>query len=30
MPDEPEQPPFWLSPYPFREPDIPPPDDDET
>jgi len=23
-----EDPPFWLSPYPFREPDWPP-DDDE-
>jgi hypothetical protein len=20
--------PFWLSPWPFREPDLPPPDDD--
>lgn len=30
MPDEETEPPqpFWLSPYPFREPDLPPPDDD--
>ena len=32
MPDEPApEPPFWLSPYPFREPPpMPPPLDDET
>lgn len=32
MPDEPDPvPPFWLSPYPFREPPpLPPPPDDET
>lgn len=29
MPDEPDEPPFWLSPRPFREPQWPPPDDDE-
>lgn len=23
-------PPFWLSPFPFREPDIPPPVDEGT
>lgn len=23
-------PPFWLSPRPFLEPDLPPPPDDET
>jgi hypothetical protein len=29
MPDETvEPPPFWLSPRPFLEPDLPPPDDD--
>jgi hypothetical protein len=22
--------PLWLSPWPFREPEWPPPDDDET
>jgi hypothetical protein len=22
--------PFWLSPWPFLEPDLPPPPDDET
>lgn len=25
--DEDETPPFWLSPHPFLEPDLPPPDD---
>lgn len=26
-----DEPPFWLSPYPFREPPpMPPPPDDET
>ena len=25
--DEPT--PFWLSPHPFLEPDLPPPDDDD-
>lgn len=31
MPDEPDPPPFYLSPRPFREPPpLPPPDDDET
>jgi hypothetical protein len=29
MDDEPP-PPFWLSPWPFLEPDLPPPPDDET
>ena len=24
-----EAPPFWLSPHPFLEPDLPPADDDE-
>jgi len=28
MPEEPDEPPFWLSPRPFLEPDVPPPDDD--
>lgn len=23
-----EAPPFWLSPHPFLEPDLPPPDDE--
>lgn len=27
MADE-DPPPFWLSPYPFLEPDLPPPDDE--
>lgn len=27
MADE-DPPPFWLSPRPFLEPDLPPPDDD--
>jgi hypothetical protein len=33
MPDVPDDDPgvpFWLSPWPFREPDLPPPDTDET
>lgn len=30
MADTDEAPPFWLSPFPFREPDIPPPVDDDT
>lgn len=31
MPDVADPPPFWLSPYPFREPPpMPPVDDDET
>lgn len=31
MPDEPDsEPPFWLSPYPFREPPPLPQPDDET
>jgi hypothetical protein len=25
-----DPPPFWLSPRPFLEPDLPPPPDDET
>jgi hypothetical protein len=25
-----DPPPFWLSPWPFLEPDLPPPPDDET
>jgi hypothetical protein len=30
MADEAEEPtPFWLSPFPFREPDWPPPDETE-
>lgn len=29
MPDEPDPPPFWLSPRPFLEPDLPPPDDSD-
>ena len=29
MPDAPD-PPFWLSPHPFREPPPLPPPDDET
>lgn len=28
MADETDDPPFWLSPRPFREPDWPPPDDE--
>jgi hypothetical protein len=29
MPEDTEDPPpFWLSPWPFREPDWPPPDDE--
>lgn len=28
MPDETDEPPFWLSPRPFLEPDLPPPDDE--
>jgi hypothetical protein len=28
--DEEGPPPFWLSPRPFLEPDLPPPPDDET
>lgn len=28
MADVPEDPPFWLSPRPFLEPDLPPPDDE--
>lgn len=31
MADVPEDPPpFWLSPRPFLEPDLPPPDDDDA
>jgi hypothetical protein len=30
MPDTADPPPFWLSPYPFREPPPMPPVDDET
>jgi hypothetical protein len=30
MPDEPDPPPFWLSPRPFLEPDLPPPDDNDN
>jgi hypothetical protein len=30
MPEADDPPPFWLSPWPFREPDIPPPVDDDT
>jgi hypothetical protein len=29
MPDE-DEPPFWLSPRPFLEPDLPPVEDDES
>lgn len=28
MAEEAAEPPFWLSPRPFLEPDLPPPDDD--
>lgn len=28
MPDETDPPPFWLSPRPFLEPDLPPRDDE--
>jgi hypothetical protein len=29
MDDDTDKPPLWLSPWPFREPDLPPPPDDE-
>ena len=28
MADDVDPPPFWLSPRPFLEPDLPPPDDE--
>lgn len=28
--DDGDPPPFWLSPRPFLEPDLPPPVDDDT
>lgn len=28
--DDDDTPPFWLSPHPFLEPDLPPPPADET
>jgi hypothetical protein len=28
MPDDEDPEPFWLSPWPFLEPQLPPPDDD--
>jgi hypothetical protein len=30
MEDDETADPFWLSPWPFLEPDLPPPPDDET